>query len=623
VDEFKAKPPPGCTGFFLSHFHADHYGGLTKSFGDGQIYCSQATANLVVSKLRVAKTRLCPLPLGVATEIAGVLVTLIDANHCPGSVVFLFELPDGRKHLHTGDFRYTPDLLDAHDGLLRKAANVPPFLPLLQPDSGSSGDDEGSAAPPTAGAAANKIGFTTVYLDTTYCDPTYTFPTQAAAVNFCVAAARSEGFNDSSTLFLVGSYTIGKEKVMLALSKAMDKPIYVEPAKHKILSQLEMPPEDFARFTTDASATNLACAKLHELSLGALRGRKRKPHGGKMYTTIVAFKPTGWSMGRSRGGGNGGGQRKKQKQQKLSGAGPSTMLGMADGVSKQQRDGCILYGVPYSEHSSYTELCEFIAATRPRRIVPTVNNHNPTKVNEMLQLLQPPPLPTSHVHAQPLAGATAGSVSAAASTAGAVAHAQGQMTALEKALAMAAAAASAESDRDAPAGCDNTTEENESPPLPGQSGQLLRDEDERGQVQRKDYHDGDGDNDDDNDDDDGHDGSIHLSQWDIDYTQPVDVGCATTGAPANGYCDQPELGQDQDKQSDTDQPTEAQHLDGGFDGDTMQRQQQQQPQQQQQQQQQQQDAVRASTASGQVLGSKPASSTLKFKSRTSKFGRRR
>ncbi len=65
VDEFKAKPPPGCSGFFLSHFHADHYGGLTKSFSDGLIYCSQATANLVISKLRVAKSRLCPLPLGM------------------------------------------------------------------------------------------------------------------------------------------------------------------------------------------------------------------------------------------------------------------------------------------------------------------------------------------------------------------------------------------------------------------------------------------------------------------------------------------------------------------------------------------------------------------------------
>ena len=75
------------------------------------------------------------------------------------------------------------------------------------------------------------------------------------------------------SLFLVGSYTIGKEKVMLALSKAMGKQIYVEPAKYKILSALEMPAEDFARFTTDATSTNLACAKLHELSLGGLRGK--------------------------------------------------------------------------------------------------------------------------------------------------------------------------------------------------------------------------------------------------------------------------------------------------------------------------------------------------------------
>lgn len=388
-------------------------------------------------------------------------VTLIDANHCPGSVVFLFELPDGRKHLHTGDFRYTPDLLSAHGGLLREAANVPPFLCNI---------DE---------TEQRKIGLTTCYLDTTYCDPTYTFPTQAAAIEFCVAAARSEGFNAQSTLFLVGSYTIGKEKVMLALSKAMDTLIYVEPAKHKILAQLEMPADDFARFTTDASATNLACAKLHELSLGALRARKRKPHGGKIYSTIVAFKPTGWSMGRSRGGRSGGG-KKKQKQQKLAGSGPSTMLGMADGVSKQQRDGCILYGVPYSEHSSFTELCDFISATRPRRIVPTVNNHNPAKVNEMLQLLQPPPIPThqSRLPTQPAAPAD-------------TTHNINQMTTLEMTLAQAAAADQTESDKVQPLQADKLHHIEEIQDAQEDSGE-------------------------------DHEPSTCLSQWDMDYTQPVD-----------------------------------------------------------------------------------------------------
>ena len=479
---------------------------------------------------------------GVSQEIAGIAVTLIDANHCPGSVVFLFELPDGRKHLHTGDFRYTPDLLSAHGGLLRTAANVPQFL--------SDGEDTGHT----------KIGLTTCYLDTTYCDPLYTFPTQAAAVEFCVTAARSEGFNATSTLFLVGSYTIGKEKVMLALSKAMDKPIYVEPAKHKILEQLEMPADDFARFTTDASATNLACAKLHELSLGALRARKRKPHGGRIYSTIVAFKPTGWSMGRS---AHGGGGRKKQKQQRLAGSGTPATLGMADGVSKQQRDGCILYSVPYSEHSSYTELCEFIAATRPRRIVPTVNNHNPAKVNEMLQLLQPRPIPNKV------------QLSAFRPGLADMAKQPNQMTTLERALALAQAA-----------DADHAESDNE----------------ER-KGHRPDCGKGD-------------EPIICLSQWDMDYTQPIDdegpdsgvIDCVDQALESelNGPCrEESELRQ---AESDLGDRSGLQVC---------------APQESAQEQHSTQQRGEHPGESGLGGTRVPTAAVLAFKSRTSKFGRRR
>lgn len=43
---------------------------------------------------------------------AGVQVTLIDANHCPGAVQLLFELPDGSKYIHCGDMRYCRQMQD-------------------------------------------------------------------------------------------------------------------------------------------------------------------------------------------------------------------------------------------------------------------------------------------------------------------------------------------------------------------------------------------------------------------------------------------------------------------------------------------------------------------------------
>ena len=51
-------------------------------------------------------------------------------------------------------------------------------------------------------------------LDTTYADPQYAFPSQAAALDAALRAVRSESFNPR-TLFLFGTYTIGKERLFL------------------------------------------------------------------------------------------------------------------------------------------------------------------------------------------------------------------------------------------------------------------------------------------------------------------------------------------------------------------------------------------------------------------------
>ena len=71
----------------------------------------------------------------------GVKVILVDANHCPGAVQFLFELPNGEKYIHCGDMRFGPHLLQNPNLKYFQDANA-------------------------------------VFLDTTYCNPKYTFPPQ-------------------------------------------------------------------------------------------------------------------------------------------------------------------------------------------------------------------------------------------------------------------------------------------------------------------------------------------------------------------------------------------------------------------------------------------------------------
>ena len=63
-----------------SHFHSDHYGGLTRSWTAGPIYCSAVTANLVKANLGVSARYVVPLPMDTPCTVDGVTVTLMDAN---------------------------------------------------------------------------------------------------------------------------------------------------------------------------------------------------------------------------------------------------------------------------------------------------------------------------------------------------------------------------------------------------------------------------------------------------------------------------------------------------------------------------------------------------------------
>ncbi|VDK46546.1 unnamed protein product [Cylicostephanus goldi] len=98
-----------CEHHFLTHAHV-LINRRFISWGEKPIYCSQLTARLL--PLVLQGKALCkiirPLEVGKIHSIDATLqVTLLDANHCPGSVMFLFEgssVPGGSA-LVTGHFR--------------------------------------------------------------------------------------------------------------------------------------------------------------------------------------------------------------------------------------------------------------------------------------------------------------------------------------------------------------------------------------------------------------------------------------------------------------------------------------------------------------------------------------
>lgn len=62
--------------------------------------------------------------------------------------------------------------------------------------------------------------------------------------------------------------------------------------------------------------------------------------------------------------------------------------GRASRGRRLQRGSLILYSVPYSEHSSFRELREFVSWLQPASIIPTVGNDRGPKTSTMLSLLR-------------------------------------------------------------------------------------------------------------------------------------------------------------------------------------------------------------------------------------------
>ncbi|EOR00901.1 DNA cross-link repair 1A protein [Wallemia ichthyophaga EXF-994] len=428
VDAFAYSSIPNITAYFLTHAHSDHYQSLSKNWSGGPIYCSEITAELVHHITSVKREYLRPLSLNTAHTIPGtngVTATLIDANHCPGSCIIVFEgrqtvdaapstftspwIGSSRsfKYLHCGDFRASPRHI-RHPAIARSKFDI-------------------------------------IYLDTTYLNPTYSFPPQPLVIDACrdlvLANLRGEmrvnslmqpnssmldmikggwkklsgapeqdehgeyvtdekpssGENKSENenihphtlpndvLVVVGTYSIGKERIVKAIAHALNSKVYADKRRQALLRN-ERDSDLDALLTSDPYAAQVHIQGLGGVTIAALPDYISRFNG--RFSRVIGIKPTGWTYS---GGGRGG------KSESSSGSGsasdsksPSIDLLLKQDLSRWDtythkhihstrgsNDYVSCYGVPYSEHSSFTELTCFALSIDHTRIIATVNNAKP------------------------------------------------------------------------------------------------------------------------------------------------------------------------------------------------------------------------------------------------------
>ncbi|KDR80637.1 hypothetical protein GALMADRAFT_240985 [Galerina marginata CBS 339.88] len=373
VDAFNYGMIPGVTAYFLTHAHSDHYTNLSSSWKNGPIYCSQGTANLIIHMLSVDRKWVHPLPMDVPSLIPntdGVTVTLIEANHCPGSCLFFFE---GRQTINAGDSTFKSSFIGSsktfrylHCGDFRASPKH-----ILHPAVKGKAIDH-------------------VYLDTTYLDPKYTFPPQPMVISACAELTRrivhgqltkdkkstvlawmttvdpkGKAKEQSKILIVIGTYSIGKERIAKAIAQALDTKIYCDARKTAIL-KCQDDPELHGLLTSDPMEGLVHLVPLSTISTDRLKIYLERFQGH--YDRVIGFRPTGWTYTPAAGT-----NLLPSISSILSSASTRTFTFADLELSKQSTSTLQLYPVPYSEHSSFHELTCFSLSFSWVKMIATVN----------------------------------------------------------------------------------------------------------------------------------------------------------------------------------------------------------------------------------------------------------
>lgn len=244
------------------------------------------------------------------------------------------------------------------------------------------------------------------YLDTTYLNPRYCFPAQEQVVDACAElikcrvegdrealkrgsgggaqlvrqgemmkgwlskAKKEEEEDDKSAialadakpakpaerlLVMVGTYSIGKERIVKGIARAINAKIYCDQRKKEIFA-CQADPELMAMVTDDPLEGQIHVTWLGQIKVDILSDYldKYKPH----FTSIVGLRPTGWTF-------------KPEGNMALTLKNPSVLQMISRELQRSYNPSWMTptkdstrtveaYGVPYSEHSSFAELVSLV-----------------------------------------------------------------------------------------------------------------------------------------------------------------------------------------------------------------------------------------------------------------------
>ena len=345
--------------FFLTHKHEDHMVGMMstrfayhlRSNSETSLYCSKITAALLQNDESFA--HLSDYLVGLTENEAHrieipdrsdsrksifITVTLISANHCPGSVMFLFENTE-KTVLYTGDFRLEDTPLSSIAELHAKNSNSIRHIDKL-------------------------------YCDTTFCIPDQAinhFPPRNTSIQ-CIEELTRTWITQGSNYVVVilQSAALGFEPIFIHLHRVFNIKVHMSSKQHSQYRSIR----GMCDFSTTDSETQIhACTMRWQRQLdpeynGLLpcdhdRGMKRDLNTNLQLQVRVIKVSTMWFTNQC----------------------------------TKTTDYCVpirepySYRVCYSFHSSYDEIKHFISYLKPDNAFPTVVPKHCTlaQVREVIQ----------------------------------------------------------------------------------------------------------------------------------------------------------------------------------------------------------------------------------------------